>query len=346
MKLFFTWLPSILGSLIWLIIHSVALYSESGHLTNAILDASILSLLILLDTGGAAFMIRSHKPTLLRSFYLLLGNGIAAFLIISAYEFISSKLVEDGENLMQASGLQTGVITILCFVTLVCIGLVNWLLVIIEDRDIEKHRRRDEHELRRQSELNDLRQQLQPHFLFNSLNSIQSLLQFDAEKASQMITMLADFLRGSVQKDSSQLRQLSEELNHLKLYLDIETIRFEDRLKISIENNIKDIALVPALILQPLVENAIKFGLYGTIGKIEISIILKLENSILIIEISNPFDIDAISSKKGTGFGLSSVARRLHLIYLRNDLLQIRSEKGSFHVTLRIPQSNDTSRSN
>lgn len=346
MKFLTTWLPSFFGSLLWMIIHTIALFTDTGNLPDALLDASIISLLILLDTGGAAFMIRSHKPTIWRSFYFLLGNGIAAYLIISAYEFISQKLIADGANLMQASGLQSGVITMLCFVTLICIGLLNWLLVIIEDRDIEKQRRRDEHELRRQSELNDLRQQLQPHFLFNSLNSIQSLMHFDTEKAAHMITMLADFLRGSVQKDSSQLRLLGDELSHLRLYLAIEKIRFEDRLIIHIEDDIPENTFVPALILQPLVENAIKYGLYGTIGEIQIGIQFKLENSMLIIEISNPFEAKAVSTQRGTGFGLSSVARRLHLIYSRNDLLQIRKENGSFHVTLRIPQTNEKSHSN
>ena len=235
----------------------------------------------------------------------------------------------------------------LCFVTIVCIGLFNWLLVIIEDRDEASLRRRDEKDLLRQSELNDLRQQLQPHFLFNSLNSIQSLMLFDSEKASQMITMLADFLRGSIQKDTSQMRSLEEELKHLKLYLAIEAIRFEERLNINVEvsETIQN-AQLPALILQPLVENAIKYGLYGVVGKIELKIKIELDASFLVIQIVNPYDQSSSNIRKGTGFGLSSVARRLNLIYFRNDLLQIKDENGLFQVTLRIPQLNDTSNLN
>jgi len=330
-----------------MIIHALTVYSDSGHLSDALIDASILSGLILLDTGGAAFMIRSQKPSLTRGFYFLLGNSFAAFLIITAYQFINEKLLNSSDNLIEASGLQEGVIMMLCFVTIVCIGLFNWLLVIIEDRDEVSLRRRDEKDLLRQSELNDLRQQLQPHFLFNSLNSIQSLMLFDSEKASQMITMLADFLRGSIQKDTSQMRSLEEELKHLKLYLAIEAIRFEERLNINVEvsETIQN-AQLPALILQPLVENAIKYGLYGVVGKIELKIKIELDASFLVIQIVNPYDQSSSNTRKGTGFGLSSVARRLNLIYFRNDLLQIKDENGLFQVTLRIPQLNDTSNLN
>jgi LytS/YehU family sensor histidine kinase len=166
---------------------------------------------------------------------------------------------------------------------------------------------------------------------------------FDSEKASQMITMLADFLRGSIQKDTSQMRSLEEELKHLKLYLAIEAIRFEERLNINVEvsETIQN-AQLPALILQPLVENAIKYGLYGVVGKIELKIKIELDASFLVIQIVNPYDQSSSNIRKGTGFGLSSVARRLNLIYFRNDLLQIKDENGLFQVTLRIPQLNDT----
>lgn len=330
-----------------MIVHALTVYSDSGHLTDAVIDACILGGLILLDTGGAAFMIRSQKPTLTRGFYFILGNSFAALLILTAYKFINDKLLNSNDNLIEASGLQEGVIMVLCFVTLVCIGLFNWLLVIIEDRDEAKMRRLDEKDLLRQSELNDLRQQLQPHFLFNSLNSIQSLMLFDSKKASQMITMLADFLRGSIQKDTSQLRSLEEELKHLKLYLAIEAIRFEERLIINLEvsETIQN-AQLPALILQPLVENAIKYGLYGVVGNIELKIKIELNASFLIIQIVNPYDESSSKTRNGTGFGLSSVSRRLNLIYFRNDLLQIKNENSLFHVTLRIPQLNDTSNHN
>jgi LytS/YehU family sensor histidine kinase len=153
-----------------------------------------------------------------------------------------------------------------------------------------------------------------------------------------MVQTLADFLRGTVSGGESTVRTIREELKHLNLYLEIEMIRFEDRLSVnySIDENTYE-KEIPALILQPLVENAIKHGLYDTIGKITITIDAKLSDNFIVIKISNPYETEQGSTKAGTGFGLSSVSRRMQLIYLRNDLLMINSENQLFTVTLKIP---------
>ena len=96
---------------------------------------------------------------------------------------------------------------------------------------------------------------------------------------------------------------------------------------------------LPSLLLQPIVENAIKFGLYDHIGDVTISVKAKPETGKLVIEVRNPFDPVTSQPRKGTGFGLTSIQRRLYLLYAQNDLLTIETENATFITVLKIPQS-------
>ena len=132
---------------------------------------------------------------------------------------------------------------------------------------------------------------------------------------------------------------LQEELHHLQLYLDIEKVRFGHRLSTLINTEEQSLhLLLPPLLLQPLVENAIKFGLYDTTGNVSIQITTKTENKNLVISITNPFDIETARPNQGTGFGLKSVQRRLYLLFFRNDLLQTNSNENLYTTTVIIPQ--------
>lgn len=159
------------------------------------------------------------------------------------------------------------------------------------------------------------------------------------EEARKMIQQLSDFLRGTLKKDDKQMLSLQEELKHLQLYLEIEKVRFGHRLNTDI--NVDELTLnllIPPLLLQPLVENAIKFGLYDTIGDVTIQITSKVENKNLLVTISNPFDAETAQPNRGIGFGLKSVQRRLQLLFFRNDLLKTSSNNNTFTTTVIIPQ--------
>jgi two-component system LytT family sensor kinase len=187
--------------------------------------------------------------------------------------------------------------------------------------------------------LYNLRQQLQPHFLFNSLNSINALIGFKPDEARKMIHQLSDFLRGTLKKDDQLLVPLKDELQHLNLYLEIEKVRFGHRLQteISCDANCNE-SLLPSLLLQPLVENAIKFGLYDTTGDVTVSIRAEIEEQYLIIMIQNPYDPKTSRPRKGTGFGLSGVQRRLYLIFARNDLMETHANDNIFTTIIKVPQ--------
>jgi LytS/YehU family sensor histidine kinase len=184
---------------------------------------------------------------------------------------------------------------------------------------------------------------MQPHFLFNSLNSISALAGSRPEEARKMIQQLSDFLRGTIKRDDQQLVTLEEELKHLELYLDIEKVRFGHRLKTVLDRDNTCLTLkLPSLLLQPIVENAIKFGLYDTIGDIEIRILAREHEGELLLTVENPFDPSTAQPRAGTGFGLTAVQRRLYLLYARNDLLttrQVEQENPLFITQVRIPQT-------
>lgn len=228
---------------------------------------------------------------------------------------------------------------IINFLLLTCVIIINIFWNIQEEYRDNKKRKEESEKLVREAELYNLRQQLQPHFLFNSLNSIIALIGMQPELAKKMTFQLSDFLRGTLRKDDTQLIPLADEIKHLELYLEIEKVRFGHRLNTTFDYEEKVLnAKVPAMIVQPLMENAIKHGLYNVTGDVCIQSNILLENHMLTISISNPFDEDQFFNNKGTGFGLSSVQRRLFLLYSRTDLLQVSKNEQQFTATIKIPQ--------
>ena len=218
-----------------------------------------------------------------------------------------------------------------------CMALISILWYTLEDKQAAEKRQAEVEKLSKEAELYKLRQQLQPHFLFNSLNSINALIGMKPQQARTMIQQLSDFLRGTLKKEDDQWISLDEELHHLQLYLDIEKVRFGHRLTTQI-NKLSDgeEVMLPAMLLQPIVENAIKFGLYDTTDDIVISITVEIQNPELKITVTNPFDPE--TARAGTGFGLKSVQRRLYLLFARNDLLQTTTSDHTFITTIKIPQ--------
>lgn len=225
-------------------------------------------------------------------------------------------------------------------ILLYSISVITTLWQRLQER-LEKDRHRSEVEqLSREAELYKLRQQLQPHFLFNSLNSVNALLGSDPRRARQMMQQLSDFFRYTVRQGDDKLIPLEKEWEHLQLYLAIEQLRFGHRLRV--EQDLSEAArqrLMPPLLLQPLVENAVKHGLYGTTGETHITVAAWSEARKLHIAISNPYDPEEPTRPGGTGFGLRSVNRRLYLQYGRTDLLRVSREAAIFKVQISLPQN-------
>jgi two-component system LytT family sensor kinase len=233
-------------------------------------------------------------------------------------------------------------VTIRLLVYFMMVGWVAMISIIyysqLDNKDNEK-RKAEAEQLARDAELYNLRQQLQPHFLFNSLNSINALIGFKPDEARRMIHQLSDFLRGTLKKDDQLQVPLSDELQHLNLYLDIEKVRFGHRLQTEIScDEDSGAALLPSMLLQPLVENAIKFGLYDTTGDVVVSIRAEMDGNYLVVMVQNPYDSQTSRPKKGTGFGLRGVQRRLYLLFARNDLMETHANDNIFTTIIKVPQ--------
>jgi LytS/YehU family sensor histidine kinase len=229
----------------------------------------------------------------------------------------------------------------MAFFIIACNTLVSLLWYTQKDEQDENDRKAAIEKIARDTELNKLRQQLQPHFLFNSLNSISALTGQQPEKARHMIQQLSDFLRGTLRNETQQWIMLKDELDYLNLYLDIEKVRFGYRLQATVNCDEATLTMqLPSMLLQPLVENAIKFGLYDTIGEVDILVSAIIKNNMLELSIQNPFDEATAMQIKGTGFGLASVKRRLFLLYGRHDLLQVIKKENQFIAVLSIPAYN------
>src|SRR5262245_62035630 len=189
----------------------------------------------------------------------------------------------------------------------------------------------------REAELRALRAQLNPHFLFNSLNSINALVGSDPEGARRMCEGLGDFLRRTLALGARDEVTLGEELALVERYLGIEQVRFGERLRV--ERAVDPDAgscQVPPLLLQPLVENAIKHGIQDCVDGGAIRIEARREGDILRVVVENPVDADA-PVRRGEGVGLENVRRRLEVFGARDAQLHSARKGDRFRVTLMLP---------
>jgi signal transduction histidine kinase len=192
------------------------------------------------------------------------------------------------------------------------------------------------------AQLQALKMQLQPHFLFNTLHSISALVYKDAEAADKMIARLGDFLRLTLENGGAQEVSLQQELEFLKCYLEIERIRFRDRLTVRfrIEPQALD-ARLPNLILQPIVENAIKHGIVPHTGQGQIEIEAARLNGLLHVQVTDngPGLVNGDQGKiLKEGVGLANTQARLQQLYGNDHRLDlINTARGGFSVILEIP---------
>lgn len=193
------------------------------------------------------------------------------------------------------------------------------------------------YEILKESELNLLKSQMNPHFIFNSLNSISSLTMLDPIRAQEMIIRLSDFLRYTVTASRDQLVTLEKEIDMCRAYLDIEKVRFGSKINFTFEVDPDSLPLpVPGMILQTLFENAIKHGVYNSLGKESIHFESRLEKDRLILCIENSFDSSS-QPKVGTGTGLTNVKNRLDLIYDRAAVFFTEVKGNRFIALLNLP---------
>ncbi|HTL07524.1 MAG TPA: histidine kinase [Chitinophagaceae bacterium] len=326
--------------LIWAAMQTWILYGLHFSLALSSKDSFISNLLL----AGACILISNnlkyYLPRQQRYGYLLGLCLLTAGAWLLAIRYVLPAAITGNENNYQDFlAISLPVRFAVAFLVIGCMAMVSVLWHGFEDQKISAQRKTEAEQLTKDAELYKLRQQLQPHFLFNSLNSINALIGTRPQEARAMVHQLSDFLRGTLKREEQQWIVLEEELEYLRLYLTIEKVRFGNRLSTQFETTEASLQMkIPAMLLQPLVENAIKFGLYDTTGDTAICISTSVHNNMLVVTVQNPFDPVTAQPRRGTGFGLHSIQRRLYLLFARNDLVITKAEDNVFITTVKIPQ--------
>lgn len=274
---------------------------------------------------------------------LLLVQALAGILTIALWVLISSGWVLFLERAMAFSSFRVRVLPkspLIIGVGFIMYSLtvaIHYLIVTFEASKESEQRELQSRIFAQEAELKALRAQINPHFLFNSLNSISALATQDPAAVRAMTLRLADFLRKSLRLGAQEFIRLEEEISMSLSFLEIEQIRYGSRLQIvqKIEEVCKD-CVVPPLILQPLIENAVHHGIAHMLDGGTITLEAEWRGSVLHVRIANPVDPDRPRNRKG-GLGLDNVTKRLRAIYKEDAQLQSAERDGAYHTDLWLP---------
>ncbi len=308
----------------------------------ALADSAVFNLLFALIGSGLWFMVR-YSDLQSRSFgeltfYHLSGAAVTILVWLGISYLILGNILKNDVyyHVFLRNTLTIRIITGIMFYAL----LVSIYYLLISFRELKEKSQREARltSLLQEAELNLLRSQIRPHFLFNSLNSISALTMTDSARAQEMVIKLSEFMRYSLNFPDTMMSTFEREIHQSELYLDIEKVRFGERLVFEKEVDPESLNYtVPAMILQPLLENSVKHGVYESSGPTVIRLKGRIDNEVLEISVGNNYDPEA-PARKGTGTGLRNISARLLNLYGTGSLLQVRNENDYFLVTIRIPR--------
>jgi two-component system LytT family sensor kinase len=304
--------------LVWMLLQYIMLRQLGIDEMHATSDSIITNALLAFSCFFISNNMKYYLPRREKYWYILVVSLTVSFFWMLAQQGVMWLIFNDADPYAETVRNSWGIRYGAGFLLISSMSMFSLLWYSQQEQKEMESRKTETEKLNKDAELFKLRQQLQPHFLFNSLNSISAL----------------------TKKDEHQLNTFAEELQYLRLYLDIEKVRFGHRLQTEISYNEETLNLkLPALLLQPVVENAIKFGLYDTTGEVLIKLEAAIDQNELKVVVQNPFDAETAQPVMGTGFGLSSIQRRLFLLYARSDLVKTKRENEQFITTIRIPQN-------
>ncbi len=333
-------------SIVWVVIsvlHGIMLwyfqhFSVPVAMTDALVSNLLFGLLGLLAWYPARY-IPFHKQT---PVYSILAHVVAGLVILLAWMLLSVGLLsalfsnqEEYIAFLNKSLAWRAMLGGLVYLVLVLIYYLASYVRKLQERAQQEERLRN---LVRDAELNLLKSQINPHFLFNSLNSIASLTMTNPDEARDMIIRLSDFLRYSLKHRENEYVPLKEEVRRMKDYLAIEKVRFGEKLQyvFNINGACEEIP-VPTMIFQPLFENAIRHSVYESVEPVTIRFDCEPGNGFMKTVVSNDYD-SGLPGRKGTGVGLQNVKQRIELAYQGRGSVQWKGEKGLFSVTIIFPR--------
>jgi len=307
-------------------------------LLASVLQGTLLSLLTLISLIAVFMLIVGSDP-----------DAINKLIGIPPMEGVDEKAMQ---KLRQASleNFSGGkmIVFLLSFVTSFAIYFISWSALYFAYQYLQKAR---EMEIEKwkisasviDAELSTLKAQINPHFMFNSLNNIRSLVAEDTERARDAITHLSDLLRFSIQFDQYEKASLDKELNIVEDYLKLEAIQLEERLRYTfdIDKSSREM-LIPPMIVQTLVENAIKHSINNLPNGGEIVVKAAVNNGYLLINITNTGQMKRIekpiSSEQRRGIGIQNAKERLRLLYGENASLTVQNlNEKVVCATVKIP---------
>ncbi len=318
-------------------------YFQDIRLTAALTDAAVFNGIFALIGFNLWYVLRFNLREQQSLFDLVVNHLLAAVITVSLWlaagYFILQSLERDYEaylDFLQQSLPWRAIIGAFFYLIFI---LLYYMVMYYEDLQQKMQIESELGKLVKEAELNVLKSQINPHFLFNSLNSISSLTMTDPEKAQEMVIKLSDFLRYSLSHDRKETTTLRRELENTERYLEIEKVRFGHRLKYKLEVNEACLdAPIPNMILQPLFENAIKHGVHNSTEEVLIELKCEVGESFYTLRLVNDFDPEA-TRPKGEGIGLKNIRSRMQLLYNRSDLFHVNMGKIEFEAVLKIPKT-------
>lgn len=318
--------------------------TQIAHWPNAILFALPMCLLYAFATGFSALaMCRSlplgtHRISAIFTFFA--GAAMSMALLWLALGYLWNEILLALQYPWAGLYFSSNLSWLILALGILLYGLMvtlHYLWIEYERAQQAAQREMASKMMAQEAELRMLRTQIDPHFLFNSLNSISALTSIDASKARLMTQRLADFFRHSLSLEAHKKVSLEQEMQLIRHFLEIEQVRFGPRLQIQIELSSEAAAcLLPPMLIQPLVENAVKHGIGNLIEGGKISIQAQRAGSLLRITIDNAIDVDAPTSR-GNGIGLANVQQRLANSYAHQASLHWQRQEQQFHVEVCLP---------
>lgn len=282
---------------------------------------------------------RFDEKNALRTVLIQAGNSLIITAIWIFVSWLIMLFIAQDKSHFNQLFLDTLLVKIALGTSLYFLTVFFYYIVIYYQNNKENIERKNELALMlQQQELNNLKAQINPHFLFNSLNSISYLIYTEPDEAHNSIVKLSEYFRYSL-KIEKTIATVKEEVDNIKRYFDIEKTRFSNKMRVNYEIEEQCLSYkLPVMLLQPLAENAVKHGVYESTEMVQIDVIIKDDVDFYSILMRNSFDKNAIP-RKGTGTGIKNIEKRLKLVYKRADLMIIKKEDSIFEVKLLIPKN-------
>lgn len=338
-NLYITYLGTVAA--IVFLVHVVFLNMALGiELNFALLDSAVFNLLFIVLASVIYFpakYITFTGDNFLRVFF----SHLAASIFASALWYLSAYLILI--YLFDLSEYKTFLITAAPWRIL--IGLLYYFVVAAVNYGIIYYKSFQEklkneialNNYAREAELKSLKYQINPHFIFNSLNSIASLTTFEPTMAREMTVKLSTYLRSTLATGEKTMCLLEDEIRNARLYIEIEKVRFGDKIELIEKIDPSALSLtVPSLFLQPLLENAVKYGVYESLEKVVIKLECEIKNQYLVVSVENNYDTDS-KALQGEKIGLNNIRNRLDLLYNQDNLLTVDNTGNVFRVNVYIP---------